>query len=162
MKIIYSLFDGKIKGIAATVIQAVIDGSIDTHYVFTKEFYKEYENACSEDNDMNEDQIYDDIIPDWIYSLDYINEIRALKKDVSRFLFAGQCLHSRTSLCELSLSSQLLCGIRFLLQVTRLADTTGTQSATAFLEIRVRVLANFALVKLYHVNRFVLCHCGLT
>jgi hypothetical protein len=24
------------------------------------------------------------------------------------------------------------------------------------------VLANFALVKLYHVNRFVLCHCGLT
>ena len=76
MKIIYSLFDGKIKGIAATVIQAVIDGSIDTHYVFTKEFYKEYENTCSEDNDMNEDQIYDDIIPDWLYSLDYINEIR--------------------------------------------------------------------------------------
>ena len=76
MKIIYSLFDGKIKGIAATIIQAVIDGSIDTHYVFTKEFYKEYENTCSEDNDMNEDQIYDDIIPDWLYSLDYINEIR--------------------------------------------------------------------------------------
>jgi hypothetical protein len=85
MKITYSLFDGKIKGIAATIIQAVIDGSIDTHYVFTKEFYKEYENACSEDNDMNEDQIYDDIIPDWIYSLDYINEIRALKKDEEVF-----------------------------------------------------------------------------
>lgn len=79
MKIIYSLFDGKIKGIAATIIQAVIDGSIDIHYVFTKEFYKEYENTCGEDNDMSDEQIYDDIIPDWIYSLDYINEIREIR-----------------------------------------------------------------------------------
>ena len=82
---VYSLFDGKIRGIAATIIQSVIDGTIDIHYVFTKQFYKDYENICGEDNDMNEEQIYDDIVPEWLHSLVYINEIRKQRKDEDLF-----------------------------------------------------------------------------
>ena len=82
---VYSLFDGKIRGIAATIIQSVIDGSIDLNYVFSKQFYKDYENICGEDNDMNEEQIYDDIVPEWLHSLTFINEMRSQRKDEELF-----------------------------------------------------------------------------
>lgn len=47
------------------------------------------------------------------------------RRRISGLLLSRQSLHSRTGLCELRLSSQLLSGVGFLVQVTRLTDSSA-------------------------------------
>ena len=85
MKMVFSIFDGKITGIAATIIQAVLDKTIDIHYVFSKKFYYDYCTAWGIANDRNNEDQDEVIIPEWIHSLDFINEVRAQKKSEEVF-----------------------------------------------------------------------------
>ncbi len=66
MEFVNTLFDGKIRGIAATIIKAVLDGTIDLHYVFSVDFENDWCNAF--DLFSADETLYSD----WLYSLDYI------------------------------------------------------------------------------------------
>lgn len=76
MRMVFSLYGGKIKGIAATIIQSVLDKTIDIHYVFTKSFYNDYANAWGMANNRNNEDLDEVLLPEWFASLDYINEVR--------------------------------------------------------------------------------------
>ncbi len=76
MEFVNKLFNGKIRGIAATIIQAVINKTIDVQYVFSEQFVSDWENH----SDTCED-IYQNLLEDWSYSLDYINQVPSAERE---------------------------------------------------------------------------------
>ena len=75
MEFVNSLFDGKIRGIAATIIKAVLDETIDLHYVFSVDFEDDWCNAF----DLT--TAHETLYSDWLYSLDYILQYSPSERD---------------------------------------------------------------------------------
>ena len=73
-------------------------------------------------------------------------------------LLLGEGCNGLDGLAELVVRGDFLLGKGLLRQITRVADFAGTKCALTLLEVRIRMLADFALIVLYHVNRFVTCH----
>ena len=73
-------------------------------------------------------------------------------------LLRGEGLDGFSHLCELSLTSQFGFGIRFLVQVARVAAFASVEGVASFGEIDVRVLAYLTRHGFDGVNRNVLCH----
>lgn len=76
MEFIYTLFDGKIRGVAATIIKAVIDKNIDVHYVFSEQFTDDIEKHFEAYSD-----IYHILLEDWLYSLDFISQVPSAERE---------------------------------------------------------------------------------
>ena len=77
---------------------------------------------------------------------------------VVRNLLRSECLDSCTDLCELSLTSQFGFGIRFFVQVARVASFASVEGVTSLGEIDVRVLAYLTRHGFDSVDRNVTCH----
>ena len=77
---------------------------------------------------------------------------------VSGQLLWSECLDSRDDGRELLVGCDLLGGIGFLGEVAGVADPSGTQGVTTFLEIGVGMSADLSTVVVDHVNGFVTCH----
>lgn len=76
MEFVNKLFNDKIRGIAATIIQAVINKTIDVQYVFSEQFVSDWENHSDTCKD-----IYHNLLEDWSYSLDYINQVPSAERE---------------------------------------------------------------------------------
>ena len=79
-------------------------------------------------------------------------------KFVSGNLLLGEGKDSSSCLTELVVRGDFLLGKGLLRQITRVADFAGTKCALTLLEVRIRMLADFALIVLHHVDRLILCH----
>ena len=73
-------------------------------------------------------------------------------------LLLSEGLNSLNGSLKLRVCGNLLLGVWLLSQVTRVADFAGTKCALSLLEVRIRMLADFALIVLHHVNWFVTSH----
>ena len=73
-------------------------------------------------------------------------------------LLLSERLHSSSSLCKLVVGSNLVSCVRFLGEITRIANSTCVERFLFLGEIGVAVLTDFAPIVIHHVNRLVLCH----
>jgi len=77
---------------------------------------------------------------------------------VSCFLFLGEGFDSRNNLRKLVVNRNLVCFVRFFLQVTRIANAPSTERTPTFLEISVRMRTDFSSELFDEFDRFEFSH----